>query len=211
MTMSWENLVREESPTTAVTGPRVVASMPLGFRATLIERGQWAAVNAALEARDAEASMLLEELRRTDWLRLSSHVSLVEAAAQVVGFEGVRSLGTLRTQESIMGGLFPNLLRSWVRSFRDDPMSLARIGPQIWQMAFREAGEFIIEDARPTGVTLRIVGCEAMATSRAWQHLMEGSSMGILQLAGRRASATYTGDGLSTTVGELGWDAPPGS
>ena len=58
-----------------------------------------------------------------------------------------------------MGGLFPNLLRSWVRSFRDDPGSLARIGPQIWQMAFREACEFLIDDARPTGVTLRIVGC----------------------------------------------------
>ena len=209
--MNSENLVREESPTTAVTGPRVAASMPLGFRATLLERGLWAEVHAALEARDLEASMRLEELRRTEWLPLSAHVSLIEAAAQVVGLPGVRSLGTLRTQESTMGGLFPNLLRSWVRSFRDDPGSLARIGPQIWQMAFREAGEFLIDDARPTGVTLRIVGWDALAPSAAWRHVRAGASGGIQLLTGRRATATCTGDGLSTTVGELAWGAPMGS
>ena len=110
-----------------------------------------------------------------------------------------------------MGGLFPNVVRSWVRSFRDDPRSLAHIGPRIWQTGFREAGEFIIDEVRPTGMSLRIAGCAAMATSPAWQHLMEGSSAGILLLAGRRANATFTGDGVSTTVGELEWDAPMGS
>ena len=50
-----------------------------------------------------------------------------------------------------------------------------------------------------------------MATSSAWRPLMEGSGTGILALTGRRATATFTGDGLSTTVGELEWSAAMGS
>lgn len=203
--MGWENLARAESTTRTVTGPRIFAPVPLGVRATLLERGVWTEVRSVLEARDLESALLLEGLARTEWLPLSAHVALVTAITQVLGQDGARRFAALRTQESIMGGLFPNLLRSWVRSFRDNPASLLRIGPQIWQMAFREAGEFVIDEVRPSGASVRIIDCEAMATSVAWRRMIEGSSVGILRLAGLRANVAYTVQDATTTRGETEW------
>lgn len=206
--MGWDGLAHGASSSTALTGPRVIASVPIGMRATLLERGQWGAVRAALEHRDLDAAVLIEGVRRSEWLQLSAHIALVEAAAEVLGLDGIRALGVLRTQESTMGGLFPNLLRSWVRSFRTDPASLLRIGPQIWQAAFRDAGEFVIDDVRPFGASVRIADCEAMATSRAWQHVIEGSGTGIMQLAGLAVyDVKLVSDGARTTRFEVRWHA----
>jgi len=208
MTMGWQGLAHGASSSKALTGPRVLASMPIGLRATLLERGHWGAVRAVLEHRDLDAAVLLEGVRRSEWLGLSAHIALVEAAAEVLGLDGLRALGALRTQESTMGGLFPNLLRSWVRSFRSDPASLLRIGPQIWQAAFRDAGEFVIDEVRPFGASVRIIDCEAMATSIAWQHIIEGSGAGIMQLAGLALyDLKFVSDGARTTRGELRWRA----
>ena len=204
--MGWDGLAHGASSSTGLTGPRVIASVPIGMRATLLERGQWGAVRAALEHRDLDAAVLIEGVRRSEWLQLSAHIALVEAAAEVLGLDGIRALGVLRTQESTMGGLFPNLLRSWVRSFRTDPASLLRIGPQIWQAAFRDAGEFVIDDVRPLGASVRIADCEAMATSLAWQHVIEGSGTGIMQLAGLAVyDVKLVSDGARTTRFEVRW------
>jgi hypothetical protein len=194
-----------------VTGPRVVASFPLGLRATLLDRGDWTAVRDTLERRDLDAALRLEGLGGADWLPLPAHLALLEAIAAVLGLDGIRELGFVRTQQNTMGGLFPTLLRSWVRSFRNEPASLLRIGPHIWQTAFREAGEVVIDDVRPAHGSLRIVRCPQLATSVAWQQITEGVSAGILHLAGLRERVTFRSDGVSTTSAELEWYAATGT
>lgn len=209
--MGWSGRTETDGSSVVVKGPRVVASFPLGIRATLLDRGDWAAVHALLEQRDLDAMLRLEELRRTDWLPLSAHLSLIEAVGGVLGLDGIRELGFIRTQANTMGGLYPNLLRSWVRSFRDDPGNLFRIGPQIWQSAFREAGDFIIDDLRPHHAHARIIDCAPLATSPAWLHLVEGVAAGILHLADLHEHVLFRSDGVSTTKIDFEWYAATGT
>lgn len=203
--MAWAGLVQVVAPTIVVMGPSVIGSMPLGLRATLLERGHWTEVRAALEERDLDASILLEGLRPIEWLPLRAHVALVEVTADVLGLDGVRALGFIRTQESTMGGLFPSVLRSWVRSFRDDPASLVRIGPRLWQMAFRDAGEFVIDRVDASGADARVLHLASLAASPAWRQLLEGASAGILQLAGLGRRVTVSSDGATTTRVRFDW------
>lgn len=189
-------------------GARVSASLPLGYRATLVERGSWEVVSAVLEARDPHTAALLDDLRSTEWVSLRVHVSLVEAAGAALGLEAVRELGFARTQANTMGGLFPNLLRSWVRSFRSNPASLFGIGPQIWQVGFRDAGELLLRDQHADRARVQIVDCRLLAGSPAWQQAIEGAAAGILRLAGLEERVTSRSDGVSTTDFWAEWGTP---
>ena len=208
MTVGGREFVEGGASLSVDAGARVSASLPLGYRATLVERGTWDLVSAVLEARDPHTAALLDDLRSIEWVSLRVHVSLVEAAGAALGLEAVRELGIARTQANTMGGLFPNLLRSWVRSFRGNPASLFGIGPQIWQAGFRGAGELLVSDLRPGHARVQVVNCRLLASSTASQQGIEGSVAGILRLAGLEERVTSRSDGVSTTDFWAEWRTP---
>lgn len=164
----------------------------MGLKAALMASGVWETVRARVEETAPED---LDEFNVTDvsgWVPLSSHVRVVNTATGVLGIDGMRALGRARILSVTMGGVFPNMVRSWLRAFVE-PHQLVQIGPHIWRASTEDCGTLSMVSLEGTTARFRFDRIpQMMRESAGWRAMMEGIALGVLELAGMKATVELT-------------------
>lgn len=164
----------------------------MGLKAALMASGVWEDVRARVEqdAPDDLADFNIADV--SGWVPLSSHVRVVNAATDVLGIDGMRALGRARILSVTMGGVFPNMVRSWLRAFVE-PHQLVQIGPHIWRASTEDCGTLSLISLEGTSARFRFDHIPLlMRESGGWRAMMEGIALGVLELAGIKATIELT-------------------
>jgi len=173
---------------TRTRAPKIASGVVTSLRAMLFDEGLWPRVRDELARRDPFAVEEIDEKLRHAWTDVSVYVDILDALDRVVGLDRSRELGRTRISHERRQGFFAHVIRSWLRSFGDDPQLLLRLTIPLWNATFRGAGTLSMLESRPGFVRLRIRDCapELMA-SPAWKRSVEGMFQGGLEWIGVRA------------------------
>lgn len=163
----------------------------------LAEEGSWPAIREAFAQRYPHDSGWLDERMWSTWIDLDRHVALLDAAAEVMGLDGVRHIGRRRLTEELRAGLFARIVRSWLRSFAEHPSYLLRVAPYLWRAGFRDCGDMLLQKADARSLDYCLQGAPPhLLQSDAWRALLEGFAQGMFELA--------------RVEGDIAFDSPEG-
>ncbi|MFW5925842.1 MAG: hypothetical protein ACOCV4_06725 [Myxococcota bacterium] len=167
------------------------------IRSMLAEEGSWPAIREAFAQRYPHDSGWLDERMWSTWIDLDRHVALLDAAAEVMGLDGVRHIGRRRLTEELRAGLFARIVRSWLRSFAEHPSYLLRVAPYLWRAGFRDCGDMLLQKADARSLDYCLQGAPPhLLQSDAWRALLEGFAQGMFELA--------------RVEGDIAFDSPEG-
>lgn len=169
----------------AAHAPRVLAAVALGLKGALMESGVWEQVRVRMER---EAPTLLKLFDTTDangWVLLEAHVKVVDVATELIGVDAMRDLGRARILGMQLGALFPNMVRSWTRTFAEDPKQVVQVGPHLWRAGTDNCGTLSLISYVGHDAVFRFEHAPLMMRSSAgWRAMLEGVALGVLSLAG---------------------------
>jgi hypothetical protein len=176
--------VRGGTRPSAERSPAIAGPIFSSVRTMLVDRGCWDEVLAAFIRRRPEDAAWIGGSTWSLWVDLDRHVAMVEAAAEVIGIEGVSDLGRNRVAAELHSGLFATIVRSWLRTFAGQPGHLLRVAPYLWRAGFRGCGKVTVEEAQESLLRYRVVGApKALRESEAWRALLSGFAHGLFDLA----------------------------
>jgi hypothetical protein len=168
----------------AARRPAIAGPIFSAMRRTLTELASWEEIRASFVHRRPQDAEWLEESTWHTWVDLERHVGLLNAAAEVVGLEGVHQVGRLRVTSELESGVMGAIVRSWLRTFAGRPASLLRVAPYLWRAGVRDGGEMAVEEAGDALLRFRFVHAPtALRTSSAWRALLAGFADGLFELA----------------------------
>lgn len=172
----------------AKSGISVSGGVLCSYRASLASCGLWEAVQLNFSDRSGLSPGVLDELQPGDWLPLPRFVTLLDALAQRVEPELLKTLVRRRMVEPSGSNFYAPMLRSWSRSFGASPGQMLRGLLPLWRAALRHAeppevllvaaNEVHVLFAGPIARAVR--SCEALSVS------LEGVLLGLLDLASPR-------------------------
>ncbi len=178
---------RDDAP----DGPRVAASLVTGLRHLLIEHRVWDPARAVLLRRHPDVLKWVEndlavDPTRVDWVVAAHYGDLMDAILEVVGADRTFALGRERFERTAKAGAFAPVVRSWARSFGDDPQEFLRLAIHAWSAQTRNLGvlesvesrlgraRFVLRDAGPP-----------IRDSVGWRRFISGYGTGMLDLIQR--------------------------
>ncbi len=172
----------------ATRQPRLLAAVSVGLKGALMESFAWDEVRTRLERESPDQLALFNDAEAVGWVPLQTHVSVVDVATDLLGEDAMRNLGRGRILGMQLGALFPNMIRSWIRSFAEDPTQMVQLGPHIWKAGTEECGVLRLVSQQGNYAHFRFDNIpQAMRSSQGWRAMMEGVALGVLELAGLEA------------------------
>jgi hypothetical protein len=172
--------------------PHISGAIVLSVRGLLVQDGLWPAVSEVLARDHPERLEELNRLGRWSMVDLDLHVALVDAAAEVLGEEGLRHFGRHRIVGDVSQGWFATIARSWLRSFSSRPDPVLRMIPYLWRSGLRDCGQMIVQESGKGHMRLRLRDPpQQLGRSKAWQMLLSGMAEGVLGLADVQGEARF--------------------
>ena len=164
--------------------PLVASSIVAGVRRLIGEHTDLLAVRRALAVRHPEAVESMDAPPAGEWADAHKYSALLEATREMIGEAQLRTLGRARVLETQQSGALSPLLRSWTRSYSEDPVQFLRVAPHTWAAGTRNLGRMKLASSRPGEVRFELEGAPPMLrTARAWLRFLEGFGDGLLEIA----------------------------
>jgi len=172
--------------------PTIAASAVAGVRHLLIEENAWASVRAQLVKTHADAASWIDsdlsvDPTKTAWVPVTHHAQMMDALLAVVGPDQTFALGRARAHRTAQAGAFAPVVRSWSRSFGQNPTEFLKLTLHAWSSQTQNLGEFVVADSRP-GFARFVMkhASQLLRESAGWQRFLAGYGTGLLDLIERQ-------------------------
>lgn len=179
-------------PSAIGNAPTIAASAVVGVRHLLIEENAWAAVRAELIRQDAAAATWIDsdlsiDPTKVSWVPIAYHVQMMLALHRVVGPERTFELGRERLRRTAQAGAFAPVVRSWSRSFGNDPTEFLKLTLHAWSGQTQNLGSFELVESKPGHARfLMRKATRLLVESPGWQLFLAGYGTGLLDLVHRK-------------------------
>lgn len=123
----------------------------------------------------------LSEFAGESWVPLAEFVPLLDAAARVLGPEGLREVARRRFNEEMTTGRFSSIVRPWFKE--QSPVEALGYLPRLWTATFTGAGEAKVLAKGERSIRLQVRnGPARLRTSPGVRLMYDGIGMAVLEL-----------------------------